>query len=72
MCAARLWAAFLRYVTTGLTKVSLQEQYSMTRNRKRRRNTDWRKTLFLVLSLLMVLTMILAMFLTSSPSILPK
>ena len=44
----------------------------MARNRKNRRNSDWRKTLFLVLSLLMVLTMILAMFLTSTPSILPK
>jgi hypothetical protein len=44
----------------------------MTRSRKKRRNTDWRRTLFLVLSLLMVLTMILAMFLTSTPSVLPK
>ena len=44
----------------------------MARTRKNRRNTDWRKTLFLVLSLLMVLTMILAMFLTATPSILPK
>jgi len=44
----------------------------MARIRKTRRNTYWRKTLFLVLSLLMVLTMILAMFLTATPSILPK
>ncbi len=43
----------------------------MTRTRKNRRNSDWRKTLFLVLSLLMILTMILAMFLTSSPAIVP-
>jgi hypothetical protein len=44
----------------------------MARNRKNRRNTDWRKTLFLVLSLVMVLTMILALVLTSMPSVLPK
>lgn len=43
----------------------------MARSRKNRRNSDWRKTLFLVLSLMMVLMMILAMFLTSSPAVQP-
>jgi hypothetical protein len=43
----------------------------MTRSRKRR-NTDWRKTLFLVISLLMVLSMIVTMFLISNPSLVPS
>ncbi len=44
----------------------------MARSKKARRNTDWRKTLFLVLSLIMVLSMILAMFLVSTPILQPK